>query len=136
MDGEADSRKLLQTGALENGFEYLTDNLDNSSPVVSTMKQPVFVMNTGCFMYFYLFSVETSCKFWHRRFPYPSKYPLRSFYRILDKSLHPVCAGPVHLLGNVGINIQRGRRVRVAEVALHRLNIISRADSGNRVGMS
>ena len=30
MDGEADSRKPLQTGALENGFEYLTDNPDNS----------------------------------------------------------------------------------------------------------
>lgn len=40
MDGEADSRKPLQTGALENGFEYLTDNPDNSSPAVSTMKIP------------------------------------------------------------------------------------------------
>lgn len=36
MDGEADSRKPLQTGALENGFEYLTDNPDNSNPVTRT----------------------------------------------------------------------------------------------------
>jgi hypothetical protein len=40
MDGEADSRKPLQTGALENGFEYLTDNPDNSNPVTRTIKNP------------------------------------------------------------------------------------------------
>ena len=38
MDGEADSRKPLQTGALENGFEYLTDNPDNSNPVTRTIR--------------------------------------------------------------------------------------------------
>ena len=48
MDGEADSRKPLQTGALENGFEYLTDNPDNSNPVTRTTKPAIHLNTMGC----------------------------------------------------------------------------------------
>ena len=61
MDGEADSRKPLQTGALENGFEYLTDNPDNSNPVQGATESVNFIgfqfenQEIDAFLYIFIF---------------------------------------------------------------------------------
>lgn len=43
---------------------------------------------------------------------------------IPDELLHTVCAFPLHLLGNMTVNVQRKGRCRMAQVALYRLNVI------------
>ena len=56
---------------------------------------------------------------------------LAALFHPLNVLLHPVGTLPLHLVGNMTVYIQRKCRRSVAEVALHRLNIIPGSDGSN-----
>ena len=59
-------------------------------------------------------------------------FPLQAF----DVLLHPVCAGFLHLVCCVGVDVQRKRRCGVAEVFLYGFDVVSVFDGSNCVAVS
>ena len=53
-----------------------------------------------------------------------------------DKTLHAVGTFALHLVSHMAVYVQRKGRCGVAQISLHRLDVISGADRGNGVGVT
>ena len=54
----------------------------------------------------------------------------------VDVPLHPVRALALHLVGDMAVDIQREGRRGMAEIALHRLDVVPGPDGSHGVGMA
>ena len=53
-----------------------------------------------------------------------------------DKTLHAVGTFALHLAGHMAVYVQRKGRCGVAQITLHRLDIVASADRGDCVGVT
>ena len=58
---------------------------------------------------------------------FPLVFPLQ-LQNVLDEALHALCAGPFHLVRNMAVHIQSKGCCGMAQVSLHRLDIVPRSD--------
>ncbi len=96
---------------------------------------PRILHEYGDFSLFFIILRLKSLQSEPSRFCYPSKYPLHVFDRVLNESLHPVRTRPVHLLCDMGVDVQCGGCIGMAEVALYGLDIITRTNSSYGIRM-
>lgn len=77
------------------------------------------------------------------RFFYPLFCPYFSFFGLIalpghraKQTVHSLGAGLAHLVSEVAVDVQREGGCGVAQVALHRLNIVAHGDCRHRVGVA
>ena len=64
-----------------------------------------------------------------KRAVFPYVFPLQagsSLFCVLKQGFHAVRGIPFHTLCRMGVNVQRERRRRVAEIFLHGLRVVAR----------
>ena len=129
MDGIKSYEKLLYIAKnVLVWYEIMLYNTRkcNSNPGVTSRKNLVTAMVTRFFYAcFELFTPLFT--------PYRILYPILGAGNALDKCLHAVGAVPLHLIGDMAINVQGKGCGGVSQVALHGLDIAPGADSSHGV---